>query len=347
MDLERAYKEIADRITTIDFTRLWRGFESLRFALYDGQKCFFDGEYIEQTDDFVANTAILYNGAYIAIWRLTEAYDQDVLASKLVHEMFHGFQLQNDETRFMDELEALQKYVYDGGALTAKLEENRLICTLLDKFDETEYSRLIALRRCRYERFPYEYRYEVSVEQIEGSANYVELAALRQLSGDKYASKLGSMRAEILDPANFLPIRIIGYSIGALLLTLIKTDGLLEFEANSDKPFALELIESAHSGCELPPADPAVIACIDKYNEKTAALINRALTLNDVAVEGDYELLGVNVYDTRRMGNYIVTTYSAAYSDGDGHDNYLDGDFVAELNEKGRLVRLYRLDGVE
>ena len=131
MNLRAIHHEVNARIHRVDFSLLWEGFKPLKFALYNENACCFDGEYIDKTDQFLANTAIHYNGEYIAIWRLGEDVpDYDVLTSKIIHEMFHGFQYENKESRFPNELEALQKYSYSVENLTIKLKENHLSTTL-------------------------------------------------------------------------------------------------------------------------------------------------------------------------------------------------------------------------
>ena len=67
MDLKKLYYQVKSYIDIVDFSKLWRGFEPLKFALYSDNECFFDGAYIEKTDAFLANTSILYNGEWIAI----------------------------------------------------------------------------------------------------------------------------------------------------------------------------------------------------------------------------------------------------------------------------------------
>lgn len=81
--LEKLYAETKSMIDSVNFPSLWRGFHPMKFALYDDAKCFFDGGYVEKTEDFLANTSILYHGEYIAIWNVAEAPDPAVLASKL------------------------------------------------------------------------------------------------------------------------------------------------------------------------------------------------------------------------------------------------------------------------
>lgn len=48
MNLEKLYYEIKNYIDGIDFSRLWKGFKPLKFALYTDKECFFEGNYIEK-----------------------------------------------------------------------------------------------------------------------------------------------------------------------------------------------------------------------------------------------------------------------------------------------------------
>ena len=104
------YYAVEELIKKVDFNKLWPGFEPLKFALYNENECFFDGEFVNKTDEFLANTAIKYNGEMIAIWKLTEEINPVILCSKIIHEMYHGYQNINGESRFPDEFEAIVNY---------------------------------------------------------------------------------------------------------------------------------------------------------------------------------------------------------------------------------------------
>ena len=132
--LEERYYIIKKYIEKVDFDLLWKGFKPLKYALYNETECFYDGKYIEKSADFLANTSIKYNGEYIAIWNVMEDLDPIILTSKIIHEMFHGFQNINGESRFPNELEALFNYKYDDENLSIKLEEAKLTLKLLDSF---------------------------------------------------------------------------------------------------------------------------------------------------------------------------------------------------------------------
>ena len=242
--LKDKYYIIKQYIDKVDFSLLWDGFKPLKFALYNEKECFFDGHYINKTNDFIANTSIKYNNEVIAIWNVMEDIDPIILASKMVHEMFHGYQMINNESRFPNEMDALYNYKYDDLNLSIKYEENKLINNLLDNFNYDDFNRLLRYRKYRYNHFNYEYTYESKIEQIEGSANYVELNSLKQLSIELYQNKLNGLKDRIINKNNYLPIRILSYDIGALLLQLLNNNNINFNKAFIDEPFSISLLKN-------------------------------------------------------------------------------------------------------
>lgn len=76
-------------------------------------------------------------------------------------------------------------YRYDEENLSIKLQENRLLLDLYKSYDAEKVELLARYRKYRKEKFPYEFQYESSIEKLEGSANYVEWQALKQLDSLK------------------------------------------------------------------------------------------------------------------------------------------------------------------
>ncbi len=113
--------------------------------------------------------------------------DFDTLTAKIVHEMLHAYQNASGETQWADERAALVKYRYEAANVSAHLEEAAAMEKSLSEYAPEAFSRLLALRRARADRFPCAYDYESRIEQIEGSARFVELAALAQLNTEKAA----------------------------------------------------------------------------------------------------------------------------------------------------------------
>lgn len=76
MNLEELYQQICDNIKKIKFNLIWEDFAPTKFALYNESECFFNGEYIEKTSVFVANTTIISreNICYLVCYGNSECY---------------------------------------------------------------------------------------------------------------------------------------------------------------------------------------------------------------------------------------------------------------------------------
>lgn len=340
MDLERYYYQVEAHLDTIDFSSLWKGFERLKFALYNQDTCFFNGEYIEKDDHFVANTAIDYKGETIAIWHVMQEMDSDVLASKIVHEMFHAFQKINKESRFPNEMEALMMYQYTPENLSMKHLEIKVMCQLLEDFDFTHFQHLLTLKKTRYNMFEYEVYYESTIEQIEGSAHFVEWKALSKISHDKAEKLLESMIQKVLDSTNYIPVRIISYSVGALFFYLLEKTDVEEFENFSNEPISISLIKQRDCMEDfVVKPDDQFIKLIQNYNNETSQIIKKAQEKNEIVLEGDYPLLGLNVYNARVLEKYLVSTYFVMFLENQTQKTLM-GDFVIELNETNNIKKL-------
>lgn len=342
MDLSVAWQELKQRIDYVDFSRLWRGFRQTKFAVYNDTACFFDGAYIEKTDAFLANTSILHNGEHIAIWYLVnEPKDWDQLSASIIHEMFHAHQNASGESRWPDEREALLRYHYSTENLSTKLHEAEIISNLLKSDTSIDFESLLQIRKNRAQKHPYEYDYEARIEQIEGTANYVELRALEQLDPAKAKAKWDATLKSILDPSNYLPIRVVSYAIGALFLACIKKHTDFDFESFGDDPFAIKILEGIRPGAVPTQPSPAINAALKEYQTETNAIINKALSKNERVLEGKFPLIGLNIYNARWNGRYATSTYFLAYQDG-GEMKTLYGDFIVELDTDYNILTAYR-----
>ncbi len=340
MDLERLYYEVKNYIDTVDFSKLWRGFEPLKFALYTDKECFFDGAYVEKTDEFLANTSILYNGEWIAIWYVQEEMNPIVLTSKMIHEMFHGFQRMHNESRVFDDLDALYHYKYEEGNLNLKLKENHLLYHLSTKFDKEMFGQFLQIRKYRYDTFGYAYHYESCNEQIEGTANYVELHCLKQLSAELFEKKLSAMKERIIDPGNLLPVRIICYDIGALLL-YVMTENHIAFEDDFSSVTFSEAIISGIEG-KKHISEFSTKNLLDSFNSKASEIISKAIEKNELVTDTPCELFGVNVYDAIFYQNHIISRYFVMFGSEDNKQIEY-GDFVIETKEYKKVTKIYRI----
>ena len=342
MELSEIYQQINKRLDKIDFSSLYRGFYRLKFALYNATQCYFNGNYIPKSDVFLANTAIEYEGEYIAIWMIAEDInDFDALTASLVHEMFHGYQQIMHESRWSHEMEALLNYQYSVDNLSNKYRENQMLKQCLESHDKETFNELCQIRKERLISHPFEYDYEARVEQIEGTAKYVEWQALQKLDSQKGHQMHEKMMEEIIDPKQYFPIRIISYSIGALLLEAIRKYTAFDFESFTEIPFSIAAIKDTS---ELPNKcyrNEKISHCLSDYQEQTKSIIQKALAKNECVLEGKYPLLGVNVYDARYFNHYVTSNYFVSYQD-NGKEIILNGDFLILLDNDGSIVKIYQ-----
>ena len=344
MDLESLYDRVREKVFSLDLKSIWPGFEPLKFALYDEKNCFFDGHYIEKTDEFCANTSIMYQGEQIAIWMLQEEPDITVLTSKIVHEMFHGFQAQQGWKCWPNEFEALYRYGYDAENLALKLRENELLLALLEGPDDSALQELLAHRKRRSIKFPYEFMYESCIEEIEGTANYVEWQVLRQLDEDKVRALTEHMRARMTKPEYFFPIRISSYYTGALMIHALHSAGMYRFET-AERPVILSALKDIKpSRGDFPgkaEAMRSVTDAVEAFNKETDLIIRSALEKNHLVLSGPCELTGVNVYDARCRKSFITSTYFLMYRERE-EDRMLQGNFVIRMQDEKTITSVYR-----
>ena len=344
MNLEALYNQVKETISSLDFNSIWPGFEPLKFALYDDKSCFFDGHYIEKTNDFCANTSIIYQGEQIAIWMVQQELEIAVLTSKIVHEMFHGYQKLMGWECWPNELEALYRYEYDAENLALKLRENNLLLALLDTYNDSALQELLAHRKLRSMKSPYEFFYESNVEEIEGTANYVEWQVLKQLDKNKANLLTEHMRALMTKPEYLFPIRISSYFTGALMINALNSAGKYPFET-ARHPVILSVLKNVNpsKGEYLGKADVIrnVSDAIETFNEETESIIRSALKKDDVVLHGPCELTGVNVYNARSCKGFITSTYFLMYREGK-EDKILQGNFVIKMQDDKTISSVYR-----
>ena len=346
MGLHDVYTDIASKLSKLDFGKIWPGFHPLKFALYDDENCFFDGEYIEKTDDFCANTTIAYNQENIAIWRVTGEENLDILTCNIVHEMFHAYQVNQGWDCWANETEALQNYQYISENLSGKLYENELIVALGDAFDSKKYKELLDVRAYRCARFPYEYQYEAKIEEIEGTANYVEWMALRQLDEAKAHSRFEKMKTAITDPSAFFPIRKSCDYTGALMIVVSLLAGDYSYDS-TDRPHAVRIVQTmdaAAAGFDASRlSNSKVEQEVASYHQETKRMIEKAVQHNHVLLTGPLELVSVNIYDARCQGEYITSRYFLMYLEHD-EQKVKNGNFIIKMSGPKTIDLVYQWD---
>lgn len=344
MELKKYYHEVLTRINQVDFSVLWPHFRKYNFALYDNEYVIFNNEIINKTAEFIGNTAIKYHNEYIAIWYLSSEIDYDILSSKIIHEMFHAFQIENNEPRFPNEFKAVINYKYTQDNLQIKFAENVILKSLIRKYNNKDFLELLRFRKYRSEYFPVEFDYESRIEVIEGSAQFIELMALKQLNNKKYLEQLNKLLMNIVDPNNLIPIRPICYDIGTVLLIVSMDNNIVLNKniMNNSLTYSEQLIKDInHNKIQMPynsQLDEVIHGDI-KHLEK---LISKNIFEAKQIIEGPYELKGFNVFQARYFQGYLYSKYFLIYNDGE-EDIVLSGDFIVELKDIS-IIKIYQIN---
>ena len=344
MDLEKLYHKVKETVDSLDFERIWPEFRPLKFARYDSETCFFDGRFVEKTDAFCANTSICYQGEQIAIWMVAEETELPVLTSKIVHEMFHGFQAVQGWNCWPNELDALYRYEYGAENLCLKLRENELLLKLLRRFDETDFQELLSLRKLRSIRNPFEFSYESMVEEIEGAANYVEWQVLKQLDRESASMLERRMHQVLAKTDNLFPVRISCYETGALMIHALLLAGRYPFESRERPVITSVLKDTEPSGGDFPGKEELfekAAASVGTFQEESEMIVRSAVEMNEVIRKGPLELVSANIYDARYWKGYLISTYFLMYRDGKA-DRLIEGDFVIRMKDAKTIETVYR-----
>ena len=226
------YNKIYTLIYQLDYNRIWRGFHPYPFALYNKKLVFLSNKEIPYNTSFRGNTSILWDGSYMAIWRVEdeEKYDVEVLAAEIVHEMFHAFQQEMGEERFPDDFKLLC-YPNDNKNLSLKYKENQILARAIVEQDRIEVLKLLRYvnsYRKRRELLVREFIWEeYRTEVLEGMAEYAALIALKMFNLQFYEKRIEDYK-NLLIKANSMQIDIrrISYVTGAVIMLLFINAGI-------------------------------------------------------------------------------------------------------------------------
>jgi len=249
--MRKLYIKIYNILKQVDFNAIWKGFHLFPYALYDGETVFFETYEIPYDDRFLGNTSIKYNNEYVAIWNVPDPNKENTedLASNIVHEMFHAFQNENNETRYPQDLIMLN-YPNNVRNYELKYAENLI---LSDAFMETDLNKkrellaqFISIRRSRKNLIGDMIDCELLAETVEGMAEYAGIMALKQISLSKYKERIILYLNYLKELSNMLfDIRRISYFIGLIFYTTVTDIGLsLYHDIGNCKENAFDVIST-------------------------------------------------------------------------------------------------------
>lgn len=335
------YQEIFNRIQKIDFTSIFPGFYSFEFALYNKKTVYFQTRSVNWNEHFIGNTAIEWEGKYIAIWNLEYIHDDlDVFTSKIIHEMFHAYQMTNQESRFPNEIRGLD-YDYHEELLRYKLAESKILVQSYQSLSIEDFKCFLSLRKYRYKQNQNNIEYESKIECVEGCAVYVEWQALKQLSEAKFQDGLEREINSLYDLKSYLPIRRISYTIGALYLLV--SDAL---EIDLDKtildnstPFDIQLLNQFPSIPNIMKVEPINPQPILDYYQNIQLEIEETIekSSNHFIFE---TITGLDPMNTKKIENQLLASHFLRVHH-QGKDRFIFGKSVAIYDENTKQYQLY------
>ncbi|MFA7107066.1 MAG: hypothetical protein WC154_07175 [Candidatus Izemoplasmatales bacterium] len=338
------YKEIEIRITKIDFDNLYKGFSVYDFALYNEKYVVLKDRIIPYDSRFVGNTSIEFEGKIIAIWRIDSIYiHYNVLASKIVHEMFHAFQMSFSEKRFPNEFQGLF-YHYEKYNISMKFDETKFLLMAYDNDDLSALRKFVSLREKRRRDYEIEINFEEGIETIEGMAKYIELKALQTLDIEEYEKAYDKLKEEIKNIKNYLPIRSVSYSIGALIIMtaerfkkpiyhLIGEEDKNIYHLYFDETEHLEFYYE-HSYNDL--------QFLENYYQGILSRISMIFSSNPKVYECD-QVIGFDPMNSYKVEKYIYYRHFVMIRS-QGKDVFIRNESIGELNEDNQVYIIYEIN---
>lgn len=353
--MEQQLDMIEEKLSQLDFDKLWPGFFPLPFALYDDNHFYLNravdlglettpiGKYFKGEVDsrFAGNTVIQLNGHYLAIWNVAFDPIDDVnrMTSLIVHEMFHGFQALKEESRFGNELIALD-YPMTSENLIARTQERYALyqATMTqDRADKlawlTAFQRIRQQRQADAEEF---LNYEKGIETTEGLAEYVEFKVRRQLDPtigfDDYRNDF-----LVISQKN-LKIRHSSYDQG-LLLALIADELVPDWKTNffaspnylSD--YVLDQLSLPAEG-NTPSIDDALVeAELNHWHElQDERFATFETNRQGEELTGEFQLMGFDPMNVTKRGQEIIHNYFL-FIKHNGEDRFLQGPLKVTIGK--------------
>ncbi len=354
------YRKLEERLAKLDFASLWPRFAKPVYALYTDETMCIDGELLPKPDYFYGNTAIEYKDRMIAIWMLKPDQIEteeglDRLTARIVHEMFHVFQMENGESRFPNDLELIA-FPLDAQLVALAYRENALLGRFADMMKSVEripendlqkqqrldvmmiLHRIGEIRSKMRALSDGAMINEWRVETLEGLAEYVGFKALRQLNGNLAAREIDVYTENLCKTTDVMDHRGRGYHAGVLLYSLVE-----KAELEFDRSFATEktlwelieerVIATGESSDEVILTDEELEKArltIDREQNRRASKLKsfQAKFPNEKSI--DASICGYDPMNLMRVGDYLIST-SFLMLDEDGEKYRLMGDHLLRM----------------
>jgi len=340
--LDTLHAAIRERLEKIPFEAVFEGFQPFPFALYDEDTVRLEHEEFPRDDRFRGNTAIRYDDGHLAIWHVdesTRSLSVDRLTSKIVHEMFHAHQMSVGEQRFANEIVAID-YPYDELNLSAKHEENRLLCELLDDFDVSLVDEIRAIRGFRKREFPEAFLYETRVETYEGMAVYAEMKALESLNRREFQQSLADMKKSLSAPESLFPVRTINNTSGAAIMLAFDKERWMHSVGRETRTLSDLVFAPYPDRGEFRAVRPEVQKRVHQFHEKNKATIVACLETAKNHDKGPFRIIGFDPLNTLKHGEHIFFRHFVMLEK-DGERRAITSPSVARTDESMNILEIH------
>ena len=315
MKVNSVWQQVDSILNAIDFEKLWKGFKRYKFALYDDEKVYFGDRVIEIDNRFRGNTSIDYDGEKIAIWNVTneDLNSIEILASNIAHEMFHAFQLDNEEKRFPNDIKGLDKPL-DVEYYGMKQLEAELLAESLTSRDERMRSsnliKIVSLREKRSTLWRTPTEYEFRIETVEGAAEYLGTIVLKAIDEKRYKERITAYSQIIVDNKRLFDTRRYSYFYGALLLTLLNSMNIQFSEDIRDNPKTImeELLSTINQRVQIERVaiDPAIEEEMTRYRKDLFDRFDKFHATHRKNHLGRYNIIGYDPMNMYKDENEIL-----------------------------------------
>lgn len=328
--MKSIHYEISLRLKKLDFNSIYPGFHPFRFAIYDDKKVCFGESEISWDSRFAGNTAIDYDGEILAIWNMKCAVsDMNILTSKLVHEMFHAYQQERKDTCYPDELDGAF-YPRDFKNFKLRFLENQCLAGLAEKFYAAAWSDFETKRACRLRHNREAVDYEIKAEEIEGSARYAELGALKRLSPGLYQKELGAIVTALRSPEKIFDARLLSYDTGCLIRIILADNALGQPDWGREQAAAMDDTEAA----DVPGLDTEFERYFGEIDKKVKDILASGEKLD---ISGK-ELLLFDPYNVRSSGDYLYHPHIVGIGTDKKKPELLMGTYVTKMKGHTRAI---------
>ena len=316
--MRKLFNEVQAIINRINFEDIWNGFSKFKFALYDDSSAYFSDGSIPINNCFLGNTAIEYNGDFVAIWKINNPLEEDaeLLASNLVHEMFHAFQRSKGENRFPNDLTMLN-YPETVENLKIKHLENQLLAKayLAENTDEKKelLNKFMSIRKYRSDLIGDIINQEFLTETIEGMAEYAGCKVLQQISNEKYNARIQEYIENLMAVDNrFFNHRRMLYYSGTIFCLLMASARINFWHEVGKINTPLFRIISDSVNAEEPSLDEdnsELLFNLNKHIHNKKTIFNDFLQTHNEAITEDYMICGYDPMNMLKMDNRILCSH--------------------------------------